>query len=197
VSEQLDAETRSAPPGRPRGRIGLVAAVVLAVMIGLLVFVLATSKPSTHRLADSPLLGKVVPSLRGTRVDNGQRFDLVDTAGKWTVVNFFATWCVPCRAEHDDLVSFSNAHAVGGDASIVSVVFSDDPKDVRSFFAKNGGTWPVIEDTDGQIATDFGVTGVPESYLIDPNGIVRAKIVGGVVADKLEDLLAKAKAQSS
>mgnify|MGYP003912154507 CR=1 FL=1 len=67
----------------------------------------------------------------------------------------------------------------------------------EAFFAKNGGTWPAIEDTDGKIATDFGVTGVPESYLIDPNGIVRAKIVGGVVADKLEQLLAQAKAQSS
>ena len=196
MSEQTTAEPQPARRGSVRGRVGLVTAVVLAVVIGLLVFVLATSEPSTSKLADSPLLGKVAPALTGPRVDNGEKFDLVDTAGKWVVVNFFATWCVPCRAEHDDLVSFSNSHAIGGDASVVSVVFDDEPSNVKAFFAKNGGTWPAIEDTDGKIATDFGVTGVPESYLIDPNGIVRAKIVGGVVADKLENLLAQAKAQS-
>jgi len=176
-------------------RIGLISAVVLAiVMVGLIV-VLATSKPSTSKLASSPLLGKVAPSLSGTSVTTGDRVDLVDHAGSWVVVNFFATWCVPCQAEHDDLIAFSNAHAATGDASVLSVVFDDTSSKVKAFFRKNGGDWAVVNDTDGRIATDFGVTGVPESYLIDPNGIVRAKIVGGVVADKLEALLAQAKAQ--
>jgi cytochrome c biogenesis protein CcmG/thiol:disulfide interchange protein DsbE len=178
-----------------RGRIGLVSAIVLALLIGALVVVLATSEPSTSKLADSPLLGKVAPALTGDVVTTGERFDLVDTAGSWVVVNFFATWCVPCKAEHDDLVAFSNAHAVGRDASVVSVVFDDTTKNVQAFFEKNGGDWPVVEDDDGKIATDFGVTGVPESYLIDPNGIVRAKIVGGVAVEKLEALLAQAKSQ--
>lgn len=177
-----------------RSRVALVSAVVLALLLGALVFVLATAKPSTSRLADSPLLGRVAPSLTGDTVTTaGQQFDLVDDAGSWVLVNFFATWCTPCKAEHDDLVAFSNAHASAGDASVVSVVFSDDPKDVRAFFAKNGGDWPVVSDTDGRIATDWGVTGVPESYLIAPDGQVRAKIVGGVDAGKLEQLLAQAK----
>lgn len=179
-----------------RSRVALFSAVVLAVLLAGLVFVLATSEPSTSKAADSPLLGKVAPALTGetVTVDAGERFDLVDRAGTWVVVNFFATWCVPCQAEHDDLVSFSNAHATAGDASVVSVVFDDDPKSVRAFFERNGGDWPVITDDNGKIATDFGVTGVPESYLVAPNGIVRAKIVGGVDASKLEDLLARAKA---
>lgn len=170
-----------------RSRVALVSAVALALLIGALVAVLATAEPSTSKLADSPLLGKVAPPL------HGGGYDLIDGAGTWVVVNFFATWCVPCQAEHDDLVAFSNAHALAGDASIVSVVFDDTPKNVKAFFKRNGGDWPVVTDTDGRIATDFGVTGVPESYLIDPSGIVRAKIVGGVVADKLEALLARAK----
>jgi cytochrome c biogenesis protein CcmG, thiol:disulfide interchange protein DsbE len=180
---------------RRKSRAGLVTAVVLALVLGALVAVLATSKPSTSKLAESPLLGNVAPSLIGDTVIANDRFDLVDRAGSWVIVNFFATWCTPCKAEHDDLVAFSNAHAAAGDASVVSVVFDDETKNVRAFFAKNGGDWPVVEDTDGKIATDFGVTGVPESYLIDPNGIVRAKIVGGVVAEKIEALLAQAKSQ--
>jgi cytochrome c biogenesis protein CcmG/thiol:disulfide interchange protein DsbE len=176
-----------------RSRVALVSAVALALLLGGLVVVLATAEPSTSKLADSPLLGKVAPALAGDMVTTEGRYDVVDDAGRWVVVNFFATWCTPCRAEHDDLNQFANAHAVAGDASVVSVVFSDDLDDVRSFFEGNGGDWPVIADDDGKIATDWGVTGVPESYLIAPNGEVRAKIVGGVDASKLEDLLARAK----
>jgi cytochrome c biogenesis protein CcmG/thiol:disulfide interchange protein DsbE len=170
-----------------RGRVALISAVVLALVLGAFAFVLFTAEPSTTKLADSPLLGKVAPPLAG------QGYDLVDSSGKWVLVNFFATWCTPCRAEHDDLKSFSNTHAVAGDASVVSVVFSDTAANVQQFFEQNGGDWPVVRDDDGRIATDWGVTGVPESYLIAPNGEVRAKIVGGVDADKLEQLLAEAK----
>ena len=170
-----------------RGRVALVSAVALALLLGGLVFVLFTAEPSTNKLADSPLLGKPAPDLAG----NG--YDLLDSAGEWVLVNFFATWCTPCVAEHDDLVAFSNTHAVAGDASVVSVVFSDDDDDVKAFFDERGGDWPVVSDDDGRIATDWGVTGVPESYLIAPDGTVRAKIVGGVDADKLEQLLTQAK----
>lgn len=177
-----------------RGRVALVSSVALALVIGALVAVLAGAEPSTTRLADSPLLGRTAPPLAGDSVLDGERYDLVDDAGSWVLVNFFATWCTACVAEHDDLVAFSNRHAVSGDASVVSVVFSDDPDDVKAFFERMGGDWPVVPDDDGRIATDWGVTGVPESYLIAPDGQVRAKIVGGVVVDKLEELLAEAKA---
>ena len=171
-----------------KGRTGLIGAVLVAVVLAGFVFVLSRAEPATTRKADSPLLGKFAPDLVG------DEYDIVDDAGKWVLVNFFATWCTPCIAEHDDLVSFSNAHAVSGDASVVSVVFDDRAKNVDAFFAKNGGDWPVVLDTDGRIATDWGVAQVPESYLVDPSGQVRAKIIGGIEADKLEQLLAEAKA---
>ena len=173
-----------------RGRVARISAFTLALVIGLLVLVLFNAKPSTSRLADSPLLGQPSPALAGESVTSANRFDVIDEAGTWVLVNFFATWCVPCQAEHDDLLAFANAHAVTGDASVVSVVFSDDVDDVRRYFRVNGGDWPVIDDADGRIATDWGVTGVPESYLVAPNGQVRAKIVGGVDVAKLEELLA-------
>lgn len=176
-----------------RGRVALVSAVALALLLGGLVLVLFTAEPSTNKLADSPLLGKYAPALTGESVTTAGEYDVVDDAGKWVLVNFFATWCTPCVAEHDDLVAFSNAHAIAGDASVVSVVFSDTTRNVEAFFRKNGGDWPVVIDDDGRIATDWGVTGVPESYLVAPNGQVRAKIVGGIDAAKLEQLLIEAK----
>jgi cytochrome c biogenesis protein CcmG/thiol:disulfide interchange protein DsbE len=180
-----------------RSRVALVSAVALALVMALLVFVLFRAEPSTNRLADSPLLGKTSPALVGDTVIAGDHYDVIDSAGQWVLVNFFATWCIPCQAEHDDLNAFSNAHAASGDASVVSVVFSDDPDEVRAFFAENGGDWPVLADDDGRIATDWGVTGVPESYLVAPDGQVRAKIVGGIDTVKLEQLLADLKASST
>ena len=167
-----------------RSRVALISAVVLAVLLGAFVIVLATAKPSTTRLAETPLLGKQAPAI-GDEVVAGE--------GRWTLVNFFATWCIPCVEEHDDLVAFSNNHAVIGDAEVVSVVFSDDAEDVAEFFDEKGGDWPVVRDDDGRIATDWGVTGVPESYLVAPDGSVRAKIVGGIRVERLEELLAEAR----
>jgi cytochrome c biogenesis protein CcmG/thiol:disulfide interchange protein DsbE len=171
-----------------RSRIGLFASIGVAIVLAGLVFVLFNAEPATTRKADSPLLGKLAPDLVG------DDYDLVDNAGQWVLVNFFATWCTPCIEEHDDLVAFSNAHASTGDASVVSVIFSDTPDNVEAFFEENGGDWPVVLDGDGRIATDWGVARVPESYLVAPDGQVRAKIIGGIDAGKLEQLLAEAKA---
>ena len=193
-------EPGSAPPGPAGGeapsrpRTARYSAVGIGVVVLLLVTVLATREPSNTRLADTPLLGQEAPALSGRSVlEQGGDFDLVDHRGRWVLVNFFATWCVPCQAEHPDLVRFSAAHADAGDARVVSVVFSDSDADVARFFAVNGGEWPVLADPLGSTALEFGVTGVPESYLIGPDGTVVSKILGGLEYDKLEDLLVRAK----
>ncbi|HZA77358.1 MAG TPA: TlpA disulfide reductase family protein [Acidimicrobiales bacterium] len=168
-----------------RRRTGLIVSAVVAVLAVGFVAVLATRDPATDRRRDSPLIGKVTPPLAGETLDSGS-FDIDDQQGRWVVVNFFATWCVPCRTEHPELDAFDRAHRRTGDAVLVSVLFDDDAASAREFFADNGGDWPVVLDPDGRISLAFGTPKVPESYLVTPNGRVAAKFTGGVTQDGLE-----------
>jgi cytochrome c biogenesis protein CcmG/thiol:disulfide interchange protein DsbE len=178
-----------------RRRPALWGAVAAGVALALFVVVLATREPATNRAVDSPLLGKPAPELAGDSVLDGDTFDLRDEEGRWVLVNFFATWCEPCRKEHPELVRFSQDHQVADDARVVSVVFEDQADDVERWFRDNGGDWPVVDSPDGSIVVDWSVSGVPESYLVDPSGGVRAKIVGGVDAEKLDELLRRVQAR--
>ncbi|MDP9419745.1 MAG: TlpA family protein disulfide reductase [Actinomycetota bacterium] len=195
--DRTAAPAEASGTAAPRRRTALYTTIGVGVVAVLLVAVLATRPPATTRLAGSPLLGRTAPALSGeSLLAGGGDFDLAEERGRWVLVNFFATWCVPCQAEHPDLVRFEAAHAEAGDARVVSVVFSDDPDDVARFFSQRGGDWPVLADPVGSTALEFGVTGVPESYLIAPDGTLVSKIIGGVDDERLEDLLARAKGSS-
>jgi cytochrome c biogenesis protein CcmG/thiol:disulfide interchange protein DsbE len=174
----------------PRRRTGLIVSGVVAVAALALVAVLATSDPASERRTRSPLVGRTVPALAGETLDGG-RFDIDAQQGRWVVVNFFATWCVPCIQEHPELKAFDEEHRALGDATVVSVVFSDDGDKARDFFAQNGGDWAVLDDQEGSAALDFGVPKVPETYLVDPSGLVVAKFTGGVTQEGIDSAIAQ------
>ncbi len=167
-----------------RSRLAVWIVVPLAVTMGLFLILLATRDPSTTRVRQSRLIGGVAPAITGTAID-GSQFDLDNERGRWVVVNFFSTTCVPCQIEHPELVKFQQAHEASGDATIVSVAFDDSSENVRRFFERNGGDWPVLASDTGTYAVSYGVAQVPESYLIAPSGLVVDKLIGGI---KLQDL---------
>jgi len=171
-----------------------VVAGVVGVVMALFVAVLATRRPALDKQADSPLLGKAAPPLAGTAID-GRPVDLQRLRGRFVVVNFLASWCVPCREEHPQLVSFVQRHRGADDAEVLGVIFDDTPANVRRFFAELGGDWPVLADPGGRVALDYGVRGPPESFLIDPRGYVLTKIIGQVTADGLDRLVTTARAR--
>lgn len=175
---------------RRNGRsVMVVSFAVGIVLIGFLV-VLAMSGGGDD--GQSPLLGQPAPPVVGTDLD-GVAFDIDEHRGKWVLVNYFAVWCPPCVEEHPEIVAFDEAHRDAGDVQVVSVVFQDDEEDVRAFFEENGGEWPVlVEGTEG-VAVGWGVTGIPETFLVSPQGIVVHKFTGGVTQDELESVLSQAR----
>jgi peroxiredoxin len=89
-------------------------------------------------------------------------------------------------------VSFAQRHAQAKDVQLISVVFQDDVAAVREFYAKNGGTWPVVNGDQGRVALDYSVIRVPDTYIVDPLGIVRARIPRPVAnSDELDQRIAQ------
>lgn len=191
--DEADESADGTAPGR--SRVGLIVSLVVALVAVAFVGVLATREPATERRAKSPLIGQVAPAIDAPTLDGGQ-FDIDDHRGQWVVVNFFATWCEPCRTEHPELVAFDDSHQVSGDATVVSVVYDDDEAAVRDFFAEQGGDWPVVTD-DGLAAVDYGVVKVPETYLVTPLGFVVQKYIGGVTQASIEQDIAALEAAAA
>jgi cytochrome c biogenesis protein CcmG/thiol:disulfide interchange protein DsbE len=189
-SDELDAVD-----ARRQGHVARNAALAVGVVLVALVALLATAKTSDERQPEARILGQAVPAVQGSTMGGGT-YDIDDHLGNWVVVNFFASWCTPCRVEQPELVKFDDEHSKAGDVEIVSVVFQDDEADVKAFFDSSGASWPVIVGDTGSIALQFGVTAVPESYIVSPDGQVVAKFEN-VTAAQLDAVIARYAASSS
>lgn len=165
-------------------RLAFWISIPVALVLGLFIVVLATSEGDTGQPISS-LVGKAAPEIVGQTLD-GDTFSLEEQRGKWVLVNFFQTTCIPCIEEHPELVKFSENHEAIGDAVVVSLAFSDSEANVRDFFAEYGGSWPVLAADTGRYAIGYGVAAVPETFIVSPQGVVVAKYIGGVDAAGLD-----------
>lgn len=182
-------------PARRRRHTGRWIALAIGVVMIAFFVVLVGAEDANTRATATTLAGKPVPEVIGDTID-GDRYRISTERGKWVLVNFFATWCIPCREEHDDLIRFQEAGNASGDATVVGIIFSDSPEDVREFREKEGGDWPMVIDPNGSMSVDFGVRGVPESFLVSPDGVVVSKVVGGVRYEALAELLRRARGET-
>ncbi len=141
----------------------------LVVLLAVLVAVAACSSPVART-------GEPAPALAGTTLDGGH-LDLADLRGRPVIVNFWASWCVPCREEFPLLAAALREHAAEG-LAIVGVLFKDEAEPARRFIAEEGARWPTILDPDGRFAAAYRVVAPPQTYFIDRSGVVRSIQIG-------------------
>jgi cytochrome c biogenesis protein CcmG/thiol:disulfide interchange protein DsbE len=161
--------------------LGLGAGLVVAVAI------LASQLGKDATYVPTPLIGKAAPAFTFTALD-GTKVTNADFAGKPYVVNFWASWCVPCRREHGTLRAFWERYRDKG-VALLGVLYEDTPERAREFQQDLGGDWPLIKE-NRQAVVDFGVRGPPETYVVDGQGIIVAKFTGPVGPGQLEAALA-------
>jgi len=157
--------------------LGLGAGLVVAVAV------LASRLGKDATYVPSPLIGKPAPAFTFTKLD-GTTVTNADLTGKTYVVNFWASWCVPCRTEHGALRAFWERYRDRG-VTLFGVLYEDSPERGRAFQQDLGGDWPLVKE-NRQAVVDFGVRGPPETYVVDGQGRIFDKFTGPVSYGQLE-----------
>jgi cytochrome c biogenesis protein CcmG, thiol:disulfide interchange protein DsbE len=161
----------------------LLAFLAVVAVVGLLTFGLLSKGSSGVGLNQAAPTG-ALPRLGG-----GGSQSLAAYRGRWALVNFWASWCVPCREEAPVLERFQRRYG-GRRFTVVGIDTRDLSGDGRGFARRYGLTYPQLRDGDGAMAHDFGTTGVPENFLIDPAGRLRLARRGPVTAAYLRRYVA-------
>ena len=150
----------------------VIPLAVFAILVGFL-FVGLGLKPSE---VPSPLIDKPAPAFELTQLhEPGERFGVADMKGKVWLLNVWASWCVSCREEHPLLMELAKASGV----PIVGLNYKDQRENAVQWLARFGNPYALsVVDAEGRTGIDFGVYGVPETFLIDRDGVIRYKQIG-------------------
>jgi len=160
-------------------------------LFALLVFFLWRGLALDPRKVPSPLIDKPAPAFALTRLDDAAKtIARDDMLGKAWMLNVWASWCVACREEHPTLVAFSRTKAV----PLIGLNYKDTRPEGLSWLSRFGDPYDAsIFDQDGRVGIDFGVYGVPETFVIDKKGVIRFKHIGPltpeIVQTRIQPLL--------
>lgn len=163
----------------------LLPVVVLALLVGMMAALLTDSERNNDpsRLP-SPLVGKPAPAIALPGIDGGLEsgFSNADLLGKVSMVNIFASWCVPCLAEHPLITRLAESGV-----PVYGINYRDKAEDATRWLTRHGNPYTAIGfDPDARASLEWGVTGVPETFIIDRNGTIAYKHTGPITVDALE-----------
>lgn len=187
-TEGAEPDDRSG--GRPPRSRRRVIALILAPL-ALFALLLASGLGRDTGALPSELIGRPAPTFSLPRLDADGTIALDDLRGQVIVVNFWASWCLPCREEHDALEAAWGRYRERG-VVVLGVSFEDSTESALAFRRELGGDWPLAGDPGSRTAIAYGVFGVPETFVIAPDGSIAAKTTGAVTYEWLTDEIERA-----
>ncbi|MGQ9569761.1 MAG: TlpA family protein disulfide reductase [Thermodesulfovibrionales bacterium] len=152
-------------------------AFIIILLISIGTFIVYFFVKSQNPQVPKTRIGVPVPNIELTNFQKN-RFKLSDLRGSVIFINFWATWCPPCIDELPSIERLSRKFKGNSAFRIVTILYNDDLDKANYFMKEFNYTFPVYIDSDGSAAEKFGITGVPETFIIDKNGILRNKIIG-------------------
>jgi cytochrome c biogenesis protein CcmG/thiol:disulfide interchange protein DsbE len=159
----------------------LLPLLFFAVLAGYFVISLRPGR-DIHELP-SAMLEKPAPAFDLADLGDSKRLAMSALKGRPVVINFFASWCVPCRIEHPLLMRLATEDHL----PIYGIAYKDKPDDSTKLLATFGDPYARVGiDRSGSVGLDFGVYGVPETYVIDANGVIRKRFVGPLTAEAVD-----------
>lgn len=158
----------------------LIPLALFLVLVGFLIVGLQHDP----REVPSPLINKAAPAFNVPQVMMAEKmFSPAEMKGKVWMLNVFASWCVACREEHPLLVQLQQSHVV----PLIGLDYKDTRPAALKFLSQNGDPYDLSAfDGDGRVGIDYGVYGVPETFIIDKNGVIRHKQIGPITPEALE-----------
>lgn len=156
--------------------------IPLVLFIGLVVFLAIGLNRDPHEVP-SPLINKAAPSFEVSQLAEAKKtFSPASMKGQVWILNVWASWCVACREEHPVLVELAKSQM----APVVGLDYKDKREDALAMLAKQGNPYVLSAfDGNGRVGIDYGVYGVPETYIIDKAGVIRFKHIGPLTMDLL------------
>jgi cytochrome c biogenesis protein CcmG/thiol:disulfide interchange protein DsbE len=159
----------------------------LIVLIGLAVLFAGYALKHDPRVQPDALVGKPVPAVVLPDLDTGAMVAVRETPSGPRLINFYASWCAPCRVEASQLMALK-AQGV----TVVGIAYKDEPARTQAFLAELGDPFAVkLVDRNGRTGIEFGVTGVPETFLVGADGVILAKHSGPLTDADVQVMLSK------
>lgn len=149
-----------------------------SILLALLVLMALSAVGCTSK--DPAAVGLYAPGVEVKDALTGQTLSTADLKGKVLLVNFWASWCPPCREEMPSIEALYRELKDRPDFRMVTILYNDSNQNGIGYMKQNGYTFPVYEDIGGSTARKYGITGVPETYLVDKKGLMKRKIIGAI-----------------
>ncbi len=174
------------------GRVVRVAVVV--AILGLVVTLALAFRRDPHDIKTGTI-GKPAPEFALDRLDGSGKVALADLSGKVVVMNFFASWCLPCTQENPALLRVYERYRAS-DVVMLGVNYQESRDNGLAYVARMGMGWTTVADDDGRVALSYGVFGPPETFFIGPDGVIAGRHIGPIDEETLVNAIETLRARA-